>query len=223
MIDAAVVAANVEQIRRRIAEAGGGGRVNILAVTKTFPASAMLAAQAAGCFGVGENYAQELVDKVGELDRLSPGARPEIHFIGHLQSNKVRQLAPVVDVWQTLDRDSVIDEVAKRASGARVMIQVNVTGEPQKSGCAPGDVEALLTRARGSGLRVVGLMTLGAVGDEHVTRRGFEQLVELADRYELPERSMGMSGDLELAVAAGSTIVRVGSALFGDRPARSDG
>jgi PLP dependent protein len=217
MVDAAAVAANVDQIRQRIHQAGGSDAVQLLAVTKTFPVGAMLAAHAAGCCGVGENYAQELVAKAAELVAFDAALRPEVHFIGHLQSNKVRQLAQYVSVWQTLDRPSVIDEVAHRAPGARVMMQVNVTGEPQKSGCSPGDLSSLIDRAVGGGLDVIGLMTLGVAGDEASSFAGFTLLARLADEFGVIERSMGMSGDLDAAVRAGSTMVRVGSALFGSR------
>jgi PLP dependent protein len=217
MVDPAAVAANVDRIRQRILQAGGSDAVQLLAVTKTFPVEAMVAAHAAGCCGVGENYAQELVAKAGELADLDGASRPEIHFIGHLQSNKVRQLAPFVSVWQTLDRPSVIDEVAQRAAGAQVMIQVNVTGEVQKSGCAPGDLASLIERAISGGLDVIGLMTLGVAGDDASTFAGFTLLGRLAYEFGLAQRSMGMSGDLDAAVRAGSTMVRVGSALFGSR------
>jgi PLP dependent protein len=217
MVDPAAVAANLGLIRERIRFAGGSDELRVLAVTKTFPVEAMLAARAAGCLAVGENYAQELTTKAKALVDVDEDLRPEIHFIGRLQSNKVRQLAAYVAVWQTLDRPSVIDEVARRAPAGRVMIQVNVTDEPQKSGCHPGDAPDLIRRAIDLGLKVEGLMTLGAAGDPDVTRRGFDLLSRLADDFKLRERSMGMSGDLEAAVASGSTMVRIGSALFGPR------
>ena len=215
MIDPAEVAANVADVRRRIHAAGGGDEVRILAVTKTFPLDAARGALAAGCTAVGENYAQETVAKWAEWQ--PDEARPSLHFIGHVQTNKVRMLAPIVEVWQTLDRPSVIDEVARRAPGARAYLQVNVTGEPSKSGCEPSDASALLGQARSAGLRIEGLMTLGAAGDEAVTLAGFRLLSSIADELGLAERSMGMSGDLELAVQAGATMVRIGSALFGPR------
>ena len=216
MIDPAQVAANIADVRRRIDAAGGGDEVRILAVTKTFPLDAARAALAAGCLAVGENYAQEAVAKWAEWRADEP--RPSLHVIGHVQTNKVRMLAPIVDVWQTLDRVSVIDEVARRAPGARAYLQVNVTGEPAKSGCEPAETPALLAHARAAGLRIEGLMTLGVAGDDAVTLAGFRLLSSIADELGLAERSMGMSGDLELAVQAGATMVRIGSALFGPRP-----
>jgi PLP dependent protein len=214
-IDAATVAENVAAVRERITAAGGRADVEIVAVTKTFGPEAISAALAAGCRSIGENYAQELLAKLDELPASAP--RPTVRFIGHLQSNKVRQLAHVVDVWETLDRASVIDEVARRSPGARVLVQVNVSAEPQKGGCDPGLTPELVGRARQAGLIVEGLMTVGAPGPVDVVRPGFRMLRRLADELDLAVCSMGMSADLEVAVEEGATEVRIGSALFGPR------
>ena len=220
--DAATVARNVASVRARIEAAGGRG-VTLVAVTKTFPASAIAAAVAAGCRAIGENYAQELVAKIAELDRLPAppegafAVHPEVHFIGHLQTNKVRMLAPVVTVWQSLDRESAIDEVARRAPGSRAFVQVNVSGERQKSGCRPEEAAGLVRRGRDAGLRIEGLMTIGVMGDLVAARAGFRELRSLATALDVPGCSMGMSDDLEIAVEEGATHVRVGSALFGPR------
>lgn len=192
-------------------------RVDLVGVTKGFGPEAIRAAVAAGCDAVGENYAQELLDKRAVIDEL----RPEVHFIGRLQRNKVRQLVDVVDVWCSLDRASVVEEVAKRAPGARVLIQVDTTGDPGKGGCDVAEVEALVERAAGLGLTVVGLMTVGPTGrPSEAARPGFREVRALVDRLGLDECSMGMSDDLEVAVQEGSTQVRVGTALFGARPPR---
>ena len=119
------VADRVQHIRERILRAGGGD-IGIIAVTKGFGVEAIAAAVGAGITMIGENYAQEAVSKV--LGARAAGLEFSTHFIGHLQSNKVRSLVPVVDVWQTIDRASLVDEVASRAVGARVFIQVNATG-----------------------------------------------------------------------------------------------
>jgi pyridoxal phosphate enzyme (YggS family) len=211
------VADGLAEVRRRIERAGGGPEVAVLAVTKGFGPEAMAAALAAGCPAVGENYAQELLAKLDALDALG-GPRPEVHFIGQLQSRKVRTLAGVVDVWQSIDRTVLVDEVAKRAPGARIMVQVNVSEEPQKGGCAPEEAPALVAAARDAGLEVEGLMTVGRTGPPDAARGGFALLRRLADDVGVPQRSMGMSEDLEVAVAEGSTMVRVGTALFGERP-----
>lgn len=215
MIDSGRVAANVDEVRNRIAAVAGGREVAVLAVTKGFGADAVIAAHAAGLRSVGENYAQELVAKHAELDGAG-----EWHFIGRLQRNKVKSLASCVDVWQSVDRAELVDEIARRAPGARVMVQVDLSDEPQKGGASFDDVPALVERAADAGLVVVGLMGVGPAGDPELSRPGFARLVALADRLGLPERSIGMSHDLEVAVEEGSTMVRIGSALFGERPAR---
>jgi len=193
-------------------------RVAVVGVTKGFGADAVAAAVAAGCDAIGENYAQELLDKRAAIERLGP----EVHFIGRLQRNKVRQLADIVDVWCSLDRASAIDEVAKRAPGGRVLIQVDTTGDPGKGGCDVGETAALVDRATERGLIVRGLMTVGPTGgDSEAARPGFRRVRALVDDLGLDECSMGMSGDLVVAVEEGSTEVRVGTALFGPRPPRS--
>jgi len=218
MFDAAAVAEHVAEVRARIA-AAGGHEVELVAVTKTFPVEAIRAAVAAGCRSIGENYAQELVAKAGALaaEGWAEGEQPEMHFIGHLQRNKVRMLAPVVTVWETVDRAVIVDEIAQRAPGARVFVQVNVSGEQQKHGCRPDEAAELVARAAGVGLRVEGLMTIGVMGDPDAARAGFRGLRALATSLGLHGCSMGMSDDLEIAVEEGATHVRIGSALFGPR------
>jgi pyridoxal phosphate enzyme (YggS family) len=210
---------NYESLVQRVHRLGGD-KIQIIAVTKTFPASAVNAVVAAGCSLIGENYAQDLLEKWPEVDETH---RPEVHFIGRLQTNKVRSLSRVVDVWQSVDRVSVIDEIARRAPGARVMLQINAVGESDKGGCAVSDLEALYERCIAQGLLVAGLMTVGPTSGEVVaTRQAFETTAQLAHGLGLSEVSMGMTGDLELAIDCGSTMVRIGSAIFGDRPPMTD-
>jgi pyridoxal phosphate enzyme (YggS family) len=211
------VAERLHVVQRRIAAAGGIG-VRVLPVTKTFPVEACWAAHHAGCAAVGENYAQEVVSKFGG------SALPfDVHFIGQLQSNKVRALAPVITVYETVDRASIVDELAKRAPGARVLLQVSTAPESGKGGCAIDAVPALLEVALGAGLTVEGLMTVGPTeGGAEAARPGFRAVRALLDRLGLSTLSMGMTGDLEVAVQEGSTQVRVGSALFGERPPASE-
>lgn len=198
------VTAAVAEVRRRI----GDDAVRLVAVTKGFGADAVAAAVAAGVPDVGESYAQELREK-------APVEGATWHFVGRLQTNKVRQVAGLVDLWQSVDRAELAEEIARRAPGAAVLVQVNVSGEAQKGGCAPADAPALVARCGALGLDVRGLMTVGHPADP---RPGFRLLAGLADDLGLPERSMGMSGDLEIAVEEGATMVRVGRALFGPRP-----
>lgn len=216
------VGAAVAHVRERIARAGGTG-VRLVAVTKTWGPEAVLAAAAAGCDAIGENYAQETVAKWAELSVLigaeGVAALPELHFIGQLQTNKVRLVAPLVAVYETVDRASLAAELAKRSPGARVLVQVDATGEPGKGGCPLDAVPALVEDAATRGLRVEGLMTVGPThGGASAARPVFRAVRALVDRLGLAACSMGMSDDLEVAVGEGATEVRIGSALFGPRP-----
>ena len=216
-LDQIHVSEAVAQVRRRISLAGGD-HVALIAVTKTFGPDAWLMAHAAGCDGVGENYAQEVLTKSEVVPRAS---RLPIHFIGQLQTNKIKQMADIVDVWQSVDRASVITEIAKRVGRPDVglFIQVNTTDEDHKGGCRPGDLAQLVKQAMNAGLLVTGLMTVGPTdADPQRTRLAFSLLRTLADEHGLAHRSMGMTSDLEIAIEEGSTMVRVGSAIFGNRP-----
>jgi pyridoxal phosphate enzyme (YggS family) len=211
--DRAVVA-RVAEIRGRIdAAAVRAGRrpgdVTLVAATKTVDVARVEAVVDAGVVDVGENRAQELLAKTAVA-----GAR--WHFLGRLQRNKVRQLAPWVVCWQSVDRVELGVEVARRAPGARVLVEVNLGEEPQKGGCAPGAAAGLVDRLRAAGLDVAGLMTVPPHDGD--PRRWFARLRELAEGLGLAELSMGMTDDFEAAVEEGATIVRVGRALFGPRP-----
>lgn len=218
-IDPRVVAERLGVIRHRIEAVVGSARADdvvVLAVTKSFGPDAVHAAMAAGCRAVGENYAQEIAAKFVDVE-----PRPEVHFIGQLQTNKVRLVAPFVDVYETVDRDGLAVEIAKRVRGARVLVQVSPDGDPDKGGCALGDVPALVERCGALGLVVAGLMTVGPTdGGPEAARVGFRAVRRAVDDLGLHVCSMGMSDDLEVAVSEGSTEVRVGSALFGSRPPR---
>lgn len=214
-IDEAAVARRLTQLREQLARGARRGPVTLCAVTKGFGADAVSVAHRLGCDAIGENYAQEAVAKIA----ATGAAHPPVHFIGRLQTNKIRSLVGVVEVWQSVDRESVVDELAKRASGARIFVQVNATGEPDKGGCPPADVQRLVERARSGGLEVLGLMTVGPTnGDPTGTRRAFAHVRALADQSGLIGCSMGMSGDVDIALEEGTTLVRVGTALFGERP-----
>jgi pyridoxal phosphate enzyme (YggS family) len=207
------VATAVAHVRERIsAAAARAGRdpatITLVAATKTVTSERVAAVVAAGVVDVGENRAQELLTKTAVA-----GAR--WHFLGQLQRNKVAALAPWVALWQSVDRRSLGEEIARRAPGARMLVQVNVGEESQKGGCAPGDVERLLDDLRGLGSTVEGLMTVPPHDDD--PRRWFAGLRELAQRLGLAELSMGMSEDFEVAIEEGATLVRVGRALFGAR------
>jgi pyridoxal phosphate enzyme (YggS family) len=214
-VDPERVAERLAVVRDRISTAGGDpALVRVVAVTKGFGADAVQAALACGLTDVGESYAQELMTKAVSLTEAA-GAR--WHFIGRLQSNKIRRLAPLVHLWQSVDRTGLVDEIARRSPGAAVLLQVNISGEEAKGGCSASDVGRLAAHASERGLDVRGLMGMAAEGDLPAARRAFARLAALADELELPELSMGMSSDLEQAVAEGATMVRVGTDLFGPR------
>ncbi len=214
------VGERLARVRARIESAGGDPAATVvLAVTKGHGLDAVRAALAHGLLDVGESYGQELAAKADDLaDELADGEPgPRWHAIGGLQRNKVRLIAPHVHLWQSVDRLRLAGEIARHAPGAAVLVQVNVSGAEQQGGCPPERVASVVEGCRDLGLEVRGLMAIGARGDDDAVRAGFRQLRTLADRLELVERSMGMSGDLELAVAEGSTMVRVGTDLFGPR------
>lgn len=209
------LADRIDAVWERIAAAGGTPeRVKLIAVTKGHGVEVVDEAVTAGLLDLGENYAQELVEKA---QRPQP-ADVRWHFIGRIQRNKVRMLAPYVHMWHGVDREEVGAEIARRAPGAAVLVQVNATGEESKAGCTPTELPGLLDALRGITLDVRGLMTIAPAGARDVAREAFEKVRKLADSHALAEVSMGMSDDLDLAVAAGATMVRVGSALFGPRP-----
>jgi pyridoxal phosphate enzyme (YggS family) len=220
-VNQALVATRVAELRDRISRAGGIG-VGIVAVTKTFGIDAWSDAKFAGCEALGENYAQELIAKSQQVDRVE---RLPVHFIGQLQTNKIKSLFDIVDVWQSVDRASVVTELVKRqmartsAGRCEILVQVNTTSEMDKGGCDPIEVEALVHQARQGGLDVTGLMTVGPTDmDRGKTRAAFRLLKQMALDLGVGQLSMGMTADVEIAVEEGSTLVRVGTALFGQRP-----
>ena len=222
MSDADEVRRRAEQVRNRIADAGGDvARVGIVAVTKGFDSSAIEAAAGAGMSMIGENYAQELQAKWVDASAVAKDAL-EVHFIGKLQSNKVRHLAAVVDVWQSVDRLRLVGEIARRDPGGTIFIQLDVSGNAAQGGCSTEQASSLVAAARSEGLDVAGCMAIGPQADSSQIESAFSEVARFADRNEIEHRCMGMSADLEAAVRAGSTMVRIGTALFGSRPPRRD-
>jgi pyridoxal phosphate enzyme (YggS family) len=198
-------------VRQRIARAGGDpDSVRVVAVTKGFGPEAVVAARAAGLTDVGENYASELLAKAPG----PPGTR--WHFLGAVQRNKVGALAPFVDVWQGVARLAEGQSIARRSPGATVLVQVDFSHLPGRNGCASEEVDDLTAALARLDLRVQGLMTVAPPGRSEAAA-AFRSVEKMAEALGLPERSMGMSDDLEEAVAAGSTMVRIGRALFGER------
>lgn len=220
-------ATRLRAVTERIAEAcrktgRAADEVTLVAVSKGHDLSAIETLHGLGVRDFGESYAQEWRDKV---DHLPDDVR--WHFIGHLQSNKVRMLADRVHLVHSVDRSSLLRELDKRWSGpCEILLQLNVAEDPAKSGAAADEAFALLDRALESERLVVrGLMTIPALSDDpEGSRPAFAALREIFEtirsRYQL-ERfdhlSMGMTDDLEIAIEEGATIVRVGTALFGPR------
>jgi PLP dependent protein len=213
------LAAALDEVRERIAAAADrAGRdpaeVALVAASKTVPAELVAEAVALGVTDVGENRAQELVDKADALAGVTP-TPVHWHFLGRLQRNKVRRLASRLTWWQSVDREELGSTIARHAPEARVLVEVNLAGEPQKGGCAPSEAGPLADALRRLGLRVEGLMTIPPQDDD--PRRWFAALRNLAADLELRQLSMGMTDDYEVAVEEGATMVRVGRALFGPR------
>ncbi|NNM73774.1 YggS family pyridoxal phosphate-dependent enzyme [Enterovirga aerilata] len=219
---------NLAEIQAAIsrAEADYGrapGSVQLVAVSKTVPPEGILPALEAGQRVFGENYVQEAKEKWPGLRERFPDV--ELHMIGPLQSNKARDAVRLFDVIETVDRLSLASELAKeiaKAAGARrprLLVQVNTGEEPQKGGVAPSDADAFLLACRERGLEIVGLMCIPPADQPPSPHFGL--LAKIAARNGLKTLSMGMSADFDAAIQLGATHVRVGTAIFGARPARA--
>jgi pyridoxal phosphate enzyme (YggS family) len=219
------IAARLAAVKARIAEAcARAGRdaasVTLVAVSKTHPAEAVLAALEAGQAVFGENRVQEAMAKFPGLRAVHPHLR--LHLIGALQTNKAREAVRVADVIESLDRPklaaALADAMGKEGRRPALLVQVNTGEEPQKAGVPRAEAEAFLRACRDEhGLAIAGLMCIPPV--EADPRPHFAWLAELAAKHGLGTLSMGMSGDFEAAIAEGATHVRVGTAIFGSRPA----
>jgi hypothetical protein len=202
--------------------------VQLLAVSKTFPAEAVVEAMAAGQRAFGENYLQEAVDKMAEVARLQPGVPLSWHFIGPIQSNKTRPIAASFDWVHTVERLKIAQRLSEQRPPERgpldICLQVNISGEASKSGAAEAELPELARQVAAlPNLRLRGLMAIPEASNDPAQQRvAFARLRRLfedlkAGGLALDTLSMGMSGDLAAAVAEGATIVRIGSAIFGAR------
>jgi len=223
------IVTNLQAVRERVAEAArASGRspdeVRIVAVSKTFPAESVSEAASAGQHSFGENYVQEGVAKIATLSDSSL----DWHFIGPLQSNKTRPVATNFSWVHAIEREKIARRLSEQRDAhlppLNVCLQVNVSGEASKSGVEPDEVEALADAVAGlPGLRLRGLMCIPEPSsDSDLLRRRFACLRELGERLDanghgVDTLSMGMSDDFETAIREGSTLVRVGSAIFGAR------
>ncbi|MCK6593035.1 MAG: YggS family pyridoxal phosphate-dependent enzyme [Polyangiaceae bacterium] len=227
--DLSAIAGRLAEVRQRIdaavARAGRSpGSTRLVAVSKEKPAEAIRAAFAAGQRDFGENYAQELVEKAAVLEDLA-GIR--WHAIGRIQRNKAKYIARVASVVHAVDRADLATELGKRAAALgrtlEVLVEVSIAGEETKGGCAPAELAGVLDAiAATPSLKAAGLMTMAPFFDDpELSRPVFAALRELRDKHggasRLPELSMGMSHDFEVAIAEGATLVRVGTAIFGAR------
>ncbi|MGC5308921.1 YggS family pyridoxal phosphate-dependent enzyme [Micromonospora zamorensis] len=231
----AEIAAGLAQVRSRIADAcaqAGRDRADItmIAVTKTYPASDVLALAGLGVTDMGENRDQEAAGKAAEV--AAAGVRPRWHFIGQLQRNKARSVVRYADVVQSVDSVRLARALANAAADREVpldvMVQVSIDGDAARGGALPGSADpgaglepVAEAVADAPGLRLVGLMAVAPLGWE--PDRAFAQLAEVAGVFRTvhpgaTELSAGMSGDFEIAIRYGATHVRVGSALLGMRP-----
>lgn len=204
------------------------GELTIVAVSKTFPPEDIEIGLEAGIRTFGENYAQEIRDKIQYFSEKDK--KPSWHFIGHLQSNKVKYLIPNVSLIHTVDSITVAEEIDRKASQfdkvQNILIQVNTSGEVSKSGLEPENcLNFLKDIQKFKNINTVGLMTIGTFSDdEKIIRKEFSLLRNLKDNInqslgekKLTELSMGMSHDFLIAIEEGATILRIGTAIFGNR------
>lgn len=207
-----------EEIKERLEEinkiidAKAQNPVTLIGVTKGFTHEEVNIANKLGIKNFGENYAQELLTK-------NPLVDPEIswHFIGQLQSNKIRKISHLVDVWHSVTSLKLAREIHNRNDQAKILLQVSVLGPSNSKGFEAEELPDLIFQLRDENIDVSGLMTMGVPGDMVTTRFVFERLRKLADTFELSECSMGMSDDFEIALESGSSMIRIGSAIFGNR------
>lgn len=216
----------IEGVRERIAlscqRAGRqNGEVTLIAVSKTWPAAAVIEALGCGLGDFGENRVQEAIEKIRAVGgMLEERTKPAWHFIGHLQTNKVKSLNGQFAILHGIDSERLLETVGRFAEGPqRVMLEVNVSAEPSKFGVSPLDLGRLLDVAsRTPGVVAEGLMTVAPQNaTPEAARQIFRRLRELAASHSLPYLSMGMSDDYEVAIEEGATHVRVGRAIFGQR------
>ncbi|MDF3034941.1 MAG: hypothetical protein K0S28_215 [Paucimonas sp.] len=227
------IVANMQAVQRRIADAAASvlrdpAEITLLAVSKNFPAEAVAEAARAGQTAFGENYVQEAVEKMANVRMLAPELLLEWHFIGPVQSNKTRTIAENFDWVHAVDRVKIAQRLSDQRPSAKgklnICLQINISGEASKSGVMPNEAVALAQEiARMPHLCLRGLMAIPEAQSDPVRQRApFQRMRELFEAIRtkgmhLDTLSMGMSGDLEAAIAEGATLVRIGTAIFGKR------
>lgn len=234
MLNSELIAQNWEEINKKVRQTAIDTNrklddILVLAVSKTNPIESIIDAMSIGISHFGENYAQELRDKQQEvLNRQA--AQPKWHFIGHLQTNKVKYIAPYIEMIHSVDSLKLAQEISKEAQKNNrtidILLQVNTSAEESKSGCTPDEVFELAEKVfQLDSINIRGLMTIGSFADDTtIALSEFRLLKSLRDRLQLlhpnqhlPHLSMGMTNDFDLAIREGATIVRVGTAIFGSR------
>jgi hypothetical protein len=209
----------IEEVKQRVEELieivkiKSDGRAILLPVTKGFGAREIQAILEVGLTDVGESYAQEMLEKA----EIVNDNRLSWHMLGRIQRNKVRKLSEIVDLWHSVDRKEVIEEISKHGKDSRILIQVNMNDRSEQGGCSPENVPDLIEFALEKDIKVEGLMTIGVDQDIEATKNTFAELAKLSKSMGLKEMSMGMSNDFEIAIDYGATILRVGRSIFGER------
>lgn len=234
MLNSELIAHNWERINNQAKQAALDinrklDDVLVLAVSKTNPIESIIDAMSIGISHFGENYAQELRDKQQEIINRH-ATQPKWHFIGHLQTNKVKYIAPYVEMIHSVDSLKLAQEISKEARKNNrtidILLQVNTSAEESKSGCTPNEVFELAEKVfQLDSINIRGLMTIGSFADDaNIALSEFRLLRSLRDKLQtlhpnqhLPHLSMGMTNDFEVAIREGATIVRVGTAIFGSR------
>jgi len=228
------IKSNFEKVKQRVIKAAlSCGRnpdeIKIVAVSKSHPVDIVANGISAGIKVFGENYVQEMKEKIEQLESRQI-AQPEWHYIGHLQTNKVKYIVPYVSLIHSVDSVHLAEEISKHAKKLNktidILLQINTSGEDSKSGCAPEETCDIFRVVKEiENINVVGLMTIGSFSDnEFIYRNEFRLLKSMKEQMNIkyPEvnvkhLSMGMSHDFEAAIEEGATIVRIGTAIFGER------
>lgn len=218
---------NITTVRARIKAAAVTANrdprdIKLVAVSKFHPASAVQAALQTGQVIFGENRIQEAKEKFSDLFPLNPAI--QLHIIGPIQKNKIVDAVKIATIIETIDREALfiplVKAMEKTGKSPKLFIQINTGEEPQKAGVLPKDADAFIVKCcQKFGDLIQGVMGIPPINKDPIAH--FQQLAYFAKKYDLPEISMGMSSDFETAIACGSTIVRVGSAIFGDRPIKA--
>lgn len=212
-LSSAAIIENYNRVVARVDLHGGLGRTKIIAVSKTWPASVVQDAASMGIVDFGENYAKELSQKALHLRDNNV----QWHMIGSLQSRTIASIASFVDLWHSVSRRKEIEILGSLKLKSKILLQVNLSAGDSRNGLGIAEIEAHLDFARSQGLTVIGLMTVLPQLEMGERRVLFRRLYQTGESLGLNEFSMGMTDDFECAVEEGSTMVRVGRAIFGDR------